>query len=1097
MKKITKKIYAIILTILMLLNYMPAIVKAAGTEPYMVIELISTATEYDAGDEILVDVIAKELYNTGAIKQFIANMDYDTTALVYTDIVKPDNTAYNASVSGKQIHVEINGAGTIGEGDRICTLKFTAVEPSNTETTLRLYELDTAANEFDCYWEDGNVNEPTITLPVAKLAVEHNLKITKTDSTGTAIQNNSALFKITDLEGNAIYKETEADGSLTLSNLAMPTGAGPFVYTIKEVVAPTGYVLDKQEQQLTVTFADDGTVTAATLGSTAATITADTNTIEISISNEAEPVKPTPEEFKLVLNKVDESGNSITTDTAEFTITKPDATKVNCATNVSTGKTNAINVTAPDKAGTYVYVVKETKAPTGYILQENNIIVELTYEEQNNKIVLVSGDIASYDNGAVTPTTVNGVKTLTLDIQNEAEVITYDYEINIEKSKNDTFNTNITTDEAIFEITNGTETAYVKTNSLGKATYKFSMTNKEIVAGNNYTYTIKEIKAPDGYILDETAKTITLTFNSDGSINTMNVSGTNITKVSSTTNTANVKIINEEEVPEVVLVPEDFNLVINKVDGQGNVITSDEAEFILVKPDGTSQNYTTTNGVISGIGLTAPETVEKQVYFLRETKAPEGYKMLNESLIIEMQYVENSGKIELANATIKDYNNQIITPVTQNGSKTLAINVKNNKIEKCAIEINIQDREGQAVTSGTTVLKITNKDTSEYFYKEVSVVNGKIELDMPTSAGTVNYEIEQIKAPEGYNANTNKINVQMVFANNSNNEIELQNYTVQGTDAQKGSTTEKNTASVIIINDKIPVEPTKQNYSLEIDKLDAETNSLITESPAVFTVIASNAKMQDYTTTNGKVVINGLVPGEAGEEVIYVIKEKEAPEGYKTLEKSIVIKVGFAEENGKIIASSTQVLLGTDIGTAQMVGTTVKVNVLNEKAEPEDLYVISKKDSDGIDIYNVMNSYVGAHYSIDNPFIDTKLAKYGPNCTVQEFINNLESNGVLTVWETNGNQVPNGSRVKTNMILKATKGEQELTFTIIVKGDYDGDGRVRAKDIAALVDHLTDNTKTITDSIQLKALDVNEDDGLGRVRANDISRFYDIVAKAQ
>ena len=1623
MKKVMKKIYAIVLTILMLFNYMPAIVNAVDFDYYAIVELVSTATKYEVGDTILVDMILKEAHNLGAIKEFYAFLEYDTTALELTEekILEPDRADYDVGIIGKSIEVTNIYTPSIVEGDKICTFKFKALKSSETSTTIKVYNLDiteTTGND-PIYEDEGTVNEPTITLPVIPDSVTHNLKITKTDAEGTAIENNSALFKIVDLNGEVIYKETEADGSIALSDLAMPTTEGPYVYTIQELIAPQGYVVNNEELPLTVTFADDGTITAATLGTASANIVTDTNTIEVNISNELEPVRPEQEEFNLILNKVDEEGNSITTDTAEFTISMPDGTKENIATNVSTGKTNAITVTAPEAAGTYTYVINETKAPSGYILQENSIIVELTYEEQSNEIVLVSGNVVSYDNEEVIPVEVSGTKTLTVDIKNELEVITYNYELNIEKVKNDTANTVITNNEAIFEVSDDTQTVYVKTDALGKATYEFSMTNKEIVVGDNYTYTIKEVKAPNGYILDNTAKTVTLTFKADGSIDTMNVSGSNITKVSSTTNAANVKIVNEEEIvivpeefnmvinkvdeegnsittdtaeftvsmpdgtkenvatnastgktnainvtapetagtytyviketkaptgyilkedsiiveltyeekdkkivlvsgeingesitpvetsgvktltidiknesetitydytlniekvkndtfntkitedeaifeitdgtkttyiktnslgkaayefsmtnkeiitgtnyvytikevkapegymldetpktviltfkadgsidtmnvtgtnitkvtsttnvasvkivneeivieEEPVIVPEDFNLVINKVDEEGSIITSDEAEFVLVKPDGTSVNCTTTNGVVSINGLVAPDIAGKQVYFLKETKAPQGYKILNESLVIEMEFVEDAGKIVLSNvvvkgikeetiapttvsgtktltinvknelepitydyklniekvkndtantvitediaifemtdgenityittdstgkavyefsmtneeivvgtnytytikevkapngyvldntaktvtltfkadgsidtmnvtgtnitkvtsttnvasvkivneeivieeepvivpedfnlvinkvdeegsiitsdeaefvlvkpdgtsvncattngvvsinglvapdvagkqvyfiketkapegynilneslvlemefvetddkivltrAIIKEYEDQEITPAIVEGTKTLTINVKNEKIKeigKYMIEVNVEDREGQPLTTGTIVLKLTNKETSEYMYKEVSVVNGKIEFDMPETEGTVTYEIEQIKAPEGYELNPNKITVEIDFENDTTNEMGLKDYTVNGTDAKKAATAQKNTASVIIINDKTPIEPIKQNYSLEINKLDKDTNALILETPTVFTVISSNAKTQECTTTNGKVTIKDLVPGDNGEEVIFVIKEKEAPEGYELLEKSVVIKVGFTEETGTIIASSTAVLLGTDIANAEMVGTTVKINVLNEKEEIEDLYVISKKDENGVDIYNVMDFYTGAHYSIENPFVDTKLAKYGEYCTVNEFINNLESNGILTVWDTSGNRMSDDSRIKTKMILKATKGEQELTFTIILKGDHDGDGRVRAKDITALKDHVMQiEGKVLTDPIALRALDVNEDDGLGRVRGNDVSRFREIIAAAE
>jgi len=1611
MKRTNKKIFAIIMIILMLLNYMPIISMAAEYNATLVLE--STASKYNIGDEVSVDLKASELTNTGAIKQFAATIEYDKTALELTEIIVSEPEYGNESIvaNSRILVTKSSGNGTIDVGDIICTIKFKALKSSETPTVVKVSEVDISCDIEAPYFEDETVNAPEITLPVPRIVEKHNLKITKTDSTNTEIENNSALFKVIDLNGETKYVETESDGSITISNLEMPDREGPFVYSIQEIVAPTGYVLLEEAMELTVEFDENGTVLSATFGTEEANIVEETNTIEISIANEAEVVKPEQEIFNLVLNKVNEQGQSIITDTAEFTLTLPDGTEANHATVAGTGKTQNISILAPESAGKYVYVIKETKAPEGYVTEANNIIVEFVYEEQENKIVLTSANIVSYNNETVIPVVDGETKTLTLDIKNEQEVITYNYSINIDKVKNDTFNTQITEDNAIFEVTAEGETSYVSTNALGKATYEFFKTNKEIAEKNEYTYTVKEIKAPEGYILDETLKTITITLDEDGTITDINVSGTNIQEVSTNSNEINVRIINEEEPEEIVLTPENFALVINKVDEVGNLITTDSAEFELTKPDGQTEEYTTVNGTISGISLTAPEAAGKQVYFLKETKAPEGYTILNDSLVIEMNYSEAEGKIVLDKAIIKDYNNQEVIPTTSNSTKILTLNVKNEKevvkydysitidkvknntfktqitednaifeivsdeetsyvstntlgkatfnfsktnkeieekneytytikeikapegymldetlktititfnedgtiddivvsgtnIEEGAIttnqvnvkvineeepevvvltpenftlvinkvdesgnlittdsakfeltkpdgeteectttngtisginltapetvrkevyflketkapegyailndsiviemnysesegkivldkaiikdydnqeilpiasensktltidiknerevvkydysinidkvkndtlksqitednaifeitseegtsyivtngtgkatfefsrtnkeiaeeneytytikeikapegyildetsktviitfeedgtiadvvvsgtnieegtitsnEVNVRiineeepeevvltpenftlvinkidelgnlittgsaefeltkpdgeteeyttangtisgisltapeaarkqvyflketkapegytilnnslviemnyseaegkivldkaiikdydnqevipttsnstkiltlnvknekiktfnielsgvNRENEAITSGTTVVKVTNTDTQEYFYKEVTIVNGKVQLDMPQVEGVATYEIEQIKAPEGYEVNPNKITVQLEFTENENGILELEDYTVQGVDAQKGNLSDNNTASIIITNDEIKVEPQKQEYSLQINKLDLETNELITESSAVFTVITADAKTNDYPTTNGKVVIEELIPGEAGEEIIYVIKEKVAPDGYKLSEKSVVIKVGFVENEGVISVANTQILLGTDIATAQIDGSTVKVNVINEK-ENEELYVVSKKDENQVDIYNLFNSYSGNNYSIENPFIDTKVAKYGNNCTVQEFINNLDSNGVLTVWDLEGNQIQNSARVKTSMILKATKGEQEMTFTIVVKGDADRDGRVRTVDLNMLIKHLS-KEEEITSPIVLRALDLTGDHGDGIIRTTDLNMMYQVMAQ--
>ena len=212
----------------------------------------------------------------------------------------------------------------------------------------------------------------------------------------------------------------------------------------------------------------------------------------------------------------------------------------------------------------------------------------------------------------------------------------------------------------------------------------------------------------------------------------------------------------------------------------------------------------------------------------------------------------------------------------------------------------------------------------------------------------------------------------------------------------------------------------------------------------------------------------------------------------------LIAKVTFTGTGDSMVITDIQLdsahNSNIEIVTAECTEDKIVLNVLNEK-EDDDLYVISKKDSAGEDIYDVMKEYAGKQYKIDKPFIDTRVAKSGNNVKVQEFIDNLESNGVMTVWDKAGNQIDPASKVKTGYILKSTKGSKELTFEIVVKGDIDGDGRVRSKDLDMLIKHLAGGANTFTaDPIKMRAADI-VDDGNGRVRSNDLNEFYKVLAK--
>lgn len=73
-------------------------------------------------------------------------------------------------------------------------------------------------------------------------------------------------------------------------------------------------------------------------------------------------------------------------------------------------------------------------------------------------------------------------------------------------------------------------------------------------------------------------------------------------------------------------------LVVNKVDGEGNTITTSEAEFTLYKEDGTTEvaKFTTQNGKFTIDGLL------DGTYKLVETKAPSGYELNSNPIEIKI-----------------------------------------------------------------------------------------------------------------------------------------------------------------------------------------------------------------------------------------------------------------------------------------------------------------------------------------------------------------------------------------------------------------------------------------------------------------------------
>ena len=1139
MKKIMKKTYAIILVLMMLMNYFTVIVNAAegfdSSSQYAILALDSEKKEYNTGEDIFIDVKISEvnMLSISDVTDFFGRIVYNNELLEFQEF-EFVNCINSGSVNSESFQVIANNDATqkFKLNETILRMKFKALEaPLNTQTTISVTAAQVTANGVSCLQEDDAVNIPEITLTLNP-ELKHNLQITKTDASSNAITENSALFKITKLDGQVVYGETDENGTITLQNLEKPTTEAPYIYTIEEILAPEGYVKAGNPIQLTVTFDNNGNIqTALSNENGTASVISESNTIDLKVVNTAKEPEVEKEVFNLVINKVDEENSSITSSVAEFELTMPDGSKANYTTN-SEGKTQNIAVLAPKEAGTYTYLIKETKAPEGYIAEENNIIVELTYEKQANKIVLASGKVVSYGDEAIT--IENGdVRTATVNIKNEKEIVTYNYKINIDKAKNDTFKTNITEDTAIFEITENGKTQYVKTNQLGKATYEFSKTNKEIAESQEYVYTIKEIKAPKEYVLDETQKTITITFNTDGTINTCAINGTKIEKINNTTNEVNVRVINEKEPQVIPPVPQDFELEVNKVDEEGQTITA-ETKYTITLPNGEQKEYST---IGTDKMLPAPEKAGTYVYILTETATPAGYIKGND-IILKLTFEEIDGKIVLISG------NNGIEVTEEENIKIATLNVETQKEiiepipENYTIKISGVDRNGNPIENGTTVIKLTDKLTGVYEYKEVQIKDGVIELEIPKAEGTKNYELEQIKAPDGYKVNLNPAQITITFEKDENEKIGVSSYTVTGEDVTKGTNLDENTVSLVITNDRIEVEPQKQNYSIEINKLDSVTNNLITQGSAIFTIVAPNGTIKEYGTTSGTISINEIIPGNVGESYTFIIKEKVAPEGYKLTAETIIIKLSFNEVEGKVVVTEPQIIMGSTIATTQKTEEgNIKIDITNEKeeVEKEKLYVVSRKYKnndytfydeylgrvnekypiyeENEDVYQVLDYFYGVYgdngkkkgkpltpvaYTIDRPFIDTKIAKYeNKNVFVEEFIGNLESNGHMVVIDKNGKILGPKDIVETGMTLRSTLDDQQLTFAIVVKGDgYKAPnekkaGRVNTGDKNALTNIIAGNTDYVIDPLSLRALDIDMD---GRLNTSDKAEMTQILA---
>ncbi len=120
-------------------------------------------------------------------------------------------------------------------------------------------------------------------------------------------------------------------------------------------------------------------------------------------------------------------------------------------------------------------------------------------------------------------------------------------------------------------------------------------------------------------------------------------------------------------------------------------------------------------------------------------------------------------------------------------------------------------------------------------------------------------------------------------------------------------------------------------------------------------------------------------------------------------------------------------------------------------------------------------------YKIENSIISEIIPKVEDKngTTVDEFKKNITTNQVLTFFDKEGNPLEQNSIITTGCKLKVGKS---LEYTLIVKGDIDGDGAITINDLAKMKLHLIE-IDTLTGNA-LKAADVDKDN---KVTINDLA----------
>lgn len=517
----------------------------------------------------------------------------------------------------------------------------------------------------------------TYTYILRNDTVDAPLSVQKVDKeTGKVIPIAGAQFQILDENKKPITMkvsyptpmeidtfETDANGSFTLPE-KLEYGS----YYLHETKAPEGYLLGIEDIPFVVDQEFDWE-----------------NPLSITYPD-------APAKGKIRVTKTDKETDKPIPSGAEFTvtaaedITTPDGTiRTEKGTVVATLTTDEKGKAETEALYLGKYVVKEIKAPNGYLLNPKEFAVTLEYEDQETEIV--------YGNVTVPDELAKGkIRVKKTDAETGNGLSGAEFEI---RAKED-----IITPDGTVKVKAGTVVDTIKTSDKGTAE------TKELYLGK---YEVQETKAPEGYLLN--------------------------------TQKYPVELIYADQETEIVYgdvtVPDELAKgqieILKKDEETGNLLSG--AEFTvtaaedITTPDGTlrAEKGTVVDTIVTDTtGIAKSKELYLGKYIVKETKQPIGFIRPNQTWDVELKYADQKTELVKENLTIKNQPTEIIIDKKETGTDKPLEGVKFviwNKDKEDPIDPGMQHKEIYT-TDANGKIRLLYLEPGNYAVAEVESIPG-------------------------------------------------------------------------------------------------------------------------------------------------------------------------------------------------------------------------------------------------------------------------------------------------------------------------------------------------------------------------------------
>ncbi|MDD6711852.1 MAG: SpaA isopeptide-forming pilin-related protein [Sharpea porci] len=630
-----------------------------------------------------------------------------------------------------------------------------------------------------------------------------------------------------------------------------------------------------------------------------------------------------PYHSTITLHKIDgdEEGQGKGIANTEFTLYKDSVADANIyknATNNTTGifKTDSkgdLSIEVHDKG---TYILKETKAATGYILNENSQTITLTDQQfnQSNPLSNVSnerqkGSITLTKTDAGTSEALNGV-VYTLK------------RTDVPKDNNGNDLTNYLLKGSVDVTTGHSYEAQQSNGSWSIVDNNVNNTDGRIIISNlNWgKYTLTEKKELSGYKLDSTSVTYTIDgthTNTDSIQDELNVSH-------SKTNAKNSVVLNKTSNTDESLHLKKKGLA-GAVFEIHKVNSTEKVAFYSSNTATTTVTQATTdaNGNVTIYGLptyglpTDPNSTTPKEYQLVEVTAPKGYKLQTNPVTFT---INRNGNVQIKNG--ETYQN---APTNANDKQY--INMQDEPIKIYLKKLGETGDTGLTGANFTLKDKDENKKLANGESSETLAVNSENGIMIPIERviGGNTYVLEETAAPDGYEATavvTFKVNTDGTISD------------VSSTGGYRGVNGDTSCASVDQDNTRLSIRDELIRATLTNEDAKETTKLLLPGmqfelTPTTKSSFTTSDNTYTFTTdSNGSFAIpDGLL--KYGNR--YLLRQVKVQTGYYLSKAAKTGAILTVDQAGKVTVDTTQtstypysVTTNNDSGTAQLTVTNTK-----------------------------------------------------------------------------------------------------------------------------------------------------------------------------